>query len=184
MPFTIGQHFDDLKLYYGSFSPNPDGTVDKTISTVYPNSLVNMRDQVVDVVGQESTVLPLWMTTKQTDGRVLGFTKAWVICYANPGESDRISYNIRTQFGEILNRVDFISDRYVLDNQLTANWVPNEDSTDGGSWNPSPPLSTTFDLNTTTFDGNSLRFTAPVDMYGKTNQYDKYLVFPKTTILG
>ena len=146
VPFTIGQHFDDLKLYYGSFSPNPDGTVDKTISTVYPNSLVNMRDQVVDVVGQESTVLPLWMTTKQTDGRVLGFTKAWVICYANPGESDRISYNIRTQFGEILNRVDFISDRYILDNQLTANWVPNDDSTDGGSWNPSPPLGTTFDV--------------------------------------
>jgi len=162
--------------------------------TVYPNSLVNMRDQVIDTVGQTSTVLPLWMTTKQTDGRVLGFTKAWVICYAQPGESNRISYNIRTQFGEILNRVDFISDRYILDNQLTKNWVPNEDSTDGGNWNPSPPLSTTFNAdqttnptssgNATTFDGNSLRFTSPVDIYGKTDDYDKYLVFPKTNILG
>ena len=82
--------------------------------------------------------------------------------------------------------MDFISDRYILDNQLTENWVPNEDSTDGGNWNPNPPLSTTFDLDTTatTFDGNSLRFTTPVDMYGKTDKYDKYLVFPKTTILG
>jgi hypothetical protein len=190
---SIDQHFNDLILYYSSFVEQ-DGTVSQTITTVYPNSLINMRDQVVDVVGQESTVLPLWMTTKQTDGRVLGFTKAWVIAYTNPGESDRISYNIRTQFGEILNRVDFISDRYILDNQLTANWISNEDSTDGGNWNPSPPLSTTFNANqttnptgsgnATTFDGNSLRFTSPVDIYGKTDKYDKYLVFPKTNILG
>jgi hypothetical protein len=166
----------------------------QTISVVNPNSLINMRDQVVDTVGQTNTILPLWMTSKQTDGRVLGFTKAWVICYTNPGESDRISYNVRTQFGEILNRIDFISDRYILDNQLTANWVPNEDSTDGGNWNPSPPLTTTFNANQsvnptssgneTTFDGNSLRFTSPVDVYGKTDKYDKYLVFPKTNILG
>jgi hypothetical protein len=190
---SIDQHFNDLILYYSSFVEQ-DGTVSQTITTVYPNSLINMRDQVVDVVGQESTVLPLWMTTKQTDGRVLGFTKAWVIAYTNPGESDRISYNIRTQFGEILNRVDFISDRYILDNQLTANWISNEDSTDGGNWNPAPPLSTTFNANqttnptgsgnATTFDGNSLRFTSPVDIYGKTDKYDKYLVFPKTNILG
>jgi hypothetical protein len=167
---------------------------EQTVTTVYPNSLINMRDRVIDTVGQESTVLPQWMTTKQTDGRVLGFTKAWVICYTNPGESDRISYNIRTRFGEILNRVNFISDRYILDNQLTANWAVNEDSTDGGSWVPSPPLTTTFNANQTTnptssgnptiFDGNSLRFTSPVDIYGKTDKYDKYLVFPKTNILG
>ena len=145
-----------------------------------------MRDRVVDTVGQTNTVLPLWMTSKQTDGRVLGFTKAWVIAYVNPGESDRISYNIRTKFGEILNRVDFISDRYILDNQLTHNWVVNEDSVDGGSFSPSPPLTTTFNADQTTnpttsgkettFDGNSLRFTNPVDVYGKTDKYDKYFV--------
>jgi hypothetical protein len=145
-PFALEQHLDNLRLYFGSFSPNPDGTVDQTISTVYPNSLVNMRNQVVDVIGQQSTVLPLWMTTKQTDGRVLGFTKAWVICYTLSGESDRISYNIRTQFGEILNQVNFEVDRYILDNQLTKNWVSYNDSTDSGAWNPSPPLGTTFDV--------------------------------------
>lgn len=174
--------------------PYPVTISDQSITTVYPNSLINMRDRVVDTIGQTNTILPLWMTSKQTNGRVLGFTRAWVIAYTKPGESDRISYNIRTQFGEILNRVDFISDRYILDNQLTANWVPNEDSTDGGNWNPSPPLSTTFNAdqttnptpsgNPTTFDGDSLRFTSPVDVYGKTDSYDKYLVFPKTNILG
>ena len=124
----------------------------------------------------------------------LGFTKAWVIAYVNPGEADRISYNIRSQFGEILNRVDFISDRYILDNQLTANWVPNEDSTDGGNWNPSPALTTTFNVNQTTnptssgnptiFDANATQFTSPVDVYGKTDKYDKYLVYPTNNILG
>lgn len=168
--------------------------VTKTVTTVYPNSLVNMRDRVVDVVGQTNTILPLWMTSKQTDGRVLGFTKAWVIAYVNPGEADRISYNIRTRFGEILNRVDFISDRYILDNQLTTHWAVNEDSIDGGTWAPSPPLTTTFNANQTTnptasgketvFDGNSMRFTRPVDVYGKTDKYDKYLVYPTNNILG
>jgi hypothetical protein len=35
----------------------------------------------------------------------------------------------------------------------------------------------------TTFDGNSLQFIAPVDMYSNTNEYDKYLMFPKRNIL-
>jgi hypothetical protein len=36
----------------------------------------------------------------------------------------------------------------------------------------------------TTFDGGSMQFTAPVDMYSNTNEYDKYLVFPRRNILG
>jgi hypothetical protein len=35
----------------------------------------------------------------------------------------------------------------------------------------------------TVFDGNSLKFVAPVDMYDPTDTYDKYLVFPKSNIL-
>jgi hypothetical protein len=42
----------------------------------------------------------------------------------------------------------------------------------------------------TTFDGGSMQFTAPVDMYSSDNStttnttiYDKYLVFPKINIL-
>ena len=194
--FDLNDHLQKLaaRFYEGTRGTEIVVRGTQTVTTVNPNSLINMRDQVIDVVGQTNTILPLWMTSKQTDGRVLGFTKAWVIAYVNPGESDRISYNIRTKFGEILNRVDFISDRYILDNQLTANWVVNEDSIDGGSFAPSPPLTTTFNADQTTnptssgkettFDGNSMRFTRPVDVYGKTDKYDKYLVFPKTNILG
>ena len=50
------------------------------ITTVYPNSLINMRDQVIDTVGQISNILPRWMLSKQANGKVLGFVPAWVIC--------------------------------------------------------------------------------------------------------
>ena len=35
----------------------------------------------------------------------------------------------------------------------------------------------------TIFDGGSIQFTAPVDMYSNTQVYDKYVVFPKRNIL-
>lgn len=112
------------------------------IDVVYPNALVDMRDQVIDVVGQESKILPLWMQCTQADGNVLGFTPAWVIAYTIPGESGQIQYNIQTQYGTQLNQVDFEADRYELDNLATINWDAAEQQ-----WTPHPPTSTTFDIN-------------------------------------
>jgi len=115
------------------------------IDTVYPNSLINMRDQVVDTVGQISPpltpALPLWMTSKQADSSVLGFTPAWVIAYVKPGQSSRVAYNIRTQFTGHINRIDFKVDRYEIDRSMTYQWNP-----DTQEWNPQPPAATTFDL--------------------------------------
>lgn len=125
-----------VNLPYPIIDPTDGSTV---LTQVYPNSLVNMRDQVIDVVGQISTKLPLWMTSKQTNGRVLGFTPAWVICYTNPGESARIAYYIDSQFGQQLNRIDFKVDRYVLDSTLSRNWDPVAQD-----WTPEPSQ-TTFD---------------------------------------
>lgn len=150
-------------------------------STVYPNSLVDMRTQVIDSVGQISNVLPRWMVSKQVNGTVLGFTPAWVIAYTKPGESGQIAYNIKTQFGQRLNLVDFDVDRYELDNLLTKNW-----NRELQQWDPTPPSLTTFDVNPgppTVFDGNSVQFIAPVDMYSNTQIYDRYLLFPKRNIL-
>ena len=112
------------------------------IDVVFPNALVDMRDQVIDVVGQESKILPLWMQCTQADGNVLGFTPAWVIAYTIPGESGQIQYNIQTQYGIQLNQVDFEADRYELDNLATINWDAVEQQ-----WIPSPPESTTFDID-------------------------------------
>lgn len=201
--------------------PYPINQDDSTeVSIVYPNSLINMRDQVIDTVGEVSDILPLWMTSKQSNGRVLGFTPSCVLAYVKPGKGDQVAYYIRTKFGERLNLVDFEVDRYELDRLLSKNWDPIADST-GGAWEPTP-AQTYFDLlpstatstppwinqtgnvvnwtnssldqvtwtsdyvdgNQTTFDGNSLKFIAPVDMYSQTQVYDKYLVFPRRTILG
>ena len=150
-------------------------------TVVYPNSLVDMRTQVIDTVGQISNVLPRWMLSKQTDGRVLGFTPAWVIAYAQPGKGGQIAYNIKTKFGNRLNLIDFDVDRYELDNLLTKNW-----NRELQQWIPTPPEITTFDVipgPETVFDGSSIEFTVPVDMYSNTQIYDKYLVFPKRNIL-
>ena len=130
-----------INLPYAITDP-ADGSTE--ITQVYPNSLVNMRDQVIDVVGQISTKLPLWMTSKQTNGRVLGFTPAWVICYANPGRSKQIAYYISEYFAQQLNSVDFKVDRYVLDRTLSRNW-----DTETQQWTPQGSL-TTFDYYNTT----------------------------------
>lgn len=121
------------------------------LNVVYPNSLDNMRDQVIDTVGQISTTLPLWMTSKQADGRVLGFTPAWVICYTKPGRSRQIAYYLDTQFGVQLNRVDFKVDRYILDRALSLNW-----DTATQNWTPEPSLTTfdRFDTSGYAFIGN------------------------------
>jgi len=262
--------------------PYPINEADSTeVSVVYPNSLINMRDQVIDTVGQVGSILPLWMTSKQVNGRILGFTPAWVLAYTKPGRGEQIAYYVRTKFGERLNLIDFEVDRYELDRLLSKNWDPAGDSTTG-AWEPAA-AETTFDLenhyqlpvpndssfvftggtgyavgdtililgsqvggvdvtnnititieqvdmagtieearaagfaplfstgntytnvigtnitgsgvgatwdievvgaDATTFDGSSVRFIAPVDMYSNTQEYDKYLVFPKRTILG
>jgi hypothetical protein len=182
------------------------------ITSVTPNSLVNMRDQVIDVVGQVSNILPAWMISTQSNGTVLGFVPAWVIAYTQPGRAEQVAYNIRTQFDQPLNLIDFEVDRYELDRLLTKNWDPATDN-----WIPSPPEVTTFDVlgraviwrnnleqtvnwvnnnelsvtwvsggvegRATVFDQESLQFTAPVDMYSDTQEYDKYLVFSKRNIL-
>jgi hypothetical protein len=125
-----------VNLPYPIVDPSDGST---QISQVYPNSLTNMRNQVIDVVGQISTKLPLWMTSKQVNGRVLGFTPSWVLCYTKPNRSNQIAYYIQTQFGQQLNRVDFKVDRYILDQTLSRNW-----DTTTQDWTPQPSL-TTFD---------------------------------------
>lgn len=111
------------------------------IIAVYPNSLINMRNQVIDVVGQISNVLPLWMTSKQPNGRVLGFVPAWVIAYVNPGRGKQVAYNLQTIFGQQLNSIDFKVDRYILDRALSKNW-----DTVTQHWTPGAN-ETTFDLD-------------------------------------
>lgn len=125
----------------------------RQIAQVYPNSLDNMRDQVIQVVGQISKKLPLWMTSKQADGATLGFRPAWVMCYAKPGRSKQIAYYFSKYFENQLNAVNFKVDRYVLDRVLSKNW-----NADTQKWNPTPPTLTTFDR----FNNGSTNFIGQV----------------------
>lgn len=116
------------------------------VTQVYPNSLVDMRTQVVDVVGLidacGNVPLPLWMTSEQTNGRILGYIPAWVIAYTVPGRSDEIAYYIQTKWQGHLNEIDFTVDRYILDSELSANWDPETQQ-----WVPNPGNITTFDID-------------------------------------
>lgn len=137
----------------------PDGST--LIDTVYPNSLVNMRDQVIDVIGQVSPALPLWMTSKQSDGRVLGFTPAWVICYTIPGESGRVLYNIKNNWNQDLNSIDFKVDRYEIDRSQTWQWDSTTDE-----WQPQPPGATVFDT-----------FQVPISFVSWTDEDDQEIIW-------
>jgi hypothetical protein len=114
------------------------------IETVYPNSLINMRDQVIDSIGKISEYLPNWMISKQENGQILGYIPAWVLCYTKPGQSKRIAYYFNNTYPDKLNKIDFKADRYELDRLLSRNWDPVADSTQG-AWVP-PASATTFDL--------------------------------------
>ena len=107
------------------------------VTAVYPNSLTNMRNQMAAVVGQESSILPRWMLSEQTDGSVLGFVPAWVICYTQPGRSKQIAYYLKTQYPDSINKFDFEVDRYELDALLSKNWCPED--TYISAHNPVPP---------------------------------------------
>lgn len=153
--------------------------IDGARVTVYPNSLINMRNQVFDTVGRINPILPLWMTSKQTDGRVLGFTPAWVIAYVKPGAGARIAYNIQQKFGNQLNTIDFRADRYEIDRSASFAWDPAS-----LQWQPQPPQATVFNQDTTVFDVDSTVFVTPANTVTNTDQHDKYVLYPKTNILG
>jgi len=147
-----------------------DGTL---VTTVYPNSLANMRTRVIDEIGQTSKLLPRWMLSKQEDGNILGFTPAWIIAYAQPGQASLLQYKIQESIGTKLNLIDFEIDRYTIDSSLSLNWQyftadMDEITADNtvqlnapGRWLPG--IQTTFDRTQSTADDTLL--TADDDRY-------------------
>lgn len=109
--------------YYTSLTPG-------YARILYPNSLPNMRDRVGQELGvvNDSNLLPLWMTSQQSDGNTLGFTNAWVICYTKPGQSEIVKKNIETLWLDSssdnykLNKINFQIDRFSVDKSTTYNY--------------------------------------------------------------
>lgn len=114
--------FSDIQnnLFYTSLTPG-------SANNFYPASLDNMSKQLSTVLGNNpnSGLLPKWMTTQQANGNVLGYTRAWVICYTVSGKSSEILNNINENWPYKLNSIDFTVDRYYIDKSNTYNWNDN-----------------------------------------------------------
>ena len=116
--------------YYTSLTPG-------SATVLYPNSLINMRNRVSAVLGQEynSSLLPLWMTSQQANGNTLGYTQAWVICYTKPGKAVTIKNNINDNWAYKLNQINFNIDRFTVDKSTTYNY---DKTTNPPSWTGLP----------------------------------------------
>lgn len=103
-----------------------DGT---SYNIVHPNSSDNMTQRLEDTIGyQDQSSLPPWMTSNQPDATTttgftipLGYTKAVVIAYAQPGAGEKIAYRIRKS-NINFNQIEFAVDRYQLDNYYSRNY--------------------------------------------------------------
>jgi Putative Ig domain len=117
--------------YYTSLSPG-------YAQALYPNSLFNMRNRVANInypvvtdppspLGQEynSKLLPLWMTSQQSNGSTLGYTPAWVICYTKPYLANSIKDKINTQWPYTLNQINFNIDRFSVNKSATYDYDNN-----------------------------------------------------------
>jgi hypothetical protein len=96
----------------------------QTVRYLNPESLPNMRNELVTNIGQgsELSVLPKWMTSQQTDGNIIGFKPVWIICYVLPGYAETIRHNIINNWPHRLNEIDFTIDRYIIDKSYSYNY--------------------------------------------------------------
>lgn len=91
-------------------------------TTAYPNSFSNMKDVTVAALGYANKgALPDWMTSRQANGFILGFTRAVVLAYTVPGASSLIAYRFAQQNFN-MNEIDFTVDRYQIDNGYSDNY--------------------------------------------------------------
>jgi hypothetical protein len=128
-------------------------------TTLYPNSLDNMRQQIADTIGflNDASILPLWMQSQQVNGNVLGYTPSWVICYTKPGYSETIKNNILENWNHSLNEINFKIDRFEIDKSLTWDYDPDTET-----WAGLP---------------SGIPYPSP------SNSQDQYIYFPRRTIL-
>jgi len=94
-------------------------------ANVYPNSFQNMQSAISSHLGYANQgALPDWMSSPQTDKKVLGFTRAIVLAYTVPGASSLIAYRLKAN-GIEFNNIDFVADRYDLDNTYSSHFDIN-----------------------------------------------------------
>jgi len=112
---------EDSSSYKGNSPANSQ--YDPLINqNVYPNSFVNMGGVITEATGYANRgAIPDWMSSPQANKKQLGFTRAVVLAYTVPGASKLIAYRLETN-GISFNNINFVADRYDLDNSLSSNY--------------------------------------------------------------
>lgn len=116
----------DQQVNEQGLGPNISTTLSNNsvgVSTIYVNSFPNMAERISENIGYENrSVLPKWMTSRQDNGTVLGFTRALVIAYTLPGKSAEVAYRV-SQVADNFKLIDFTVDRYEWDSILSDNFI-------------------------------------------------------------
>jgi len=87
---------------------------------IYPNSFSNMQYRIDEAIGYSNRgSLPVWMTSVQENGLVLGLTRAVVIAYTKPGASKLIKYRLENTNKWPEGNFSFVADRYQWENFLS-----------------------------------------------------------------
>jgi hypothetical protein len=121
------------------------------ITTVYPNSFTNMVRRMSANIGyQDRSILPSWMTSRQENGTVLGFTRCLVLAYVNPGRSAEVAFRVKSYY-DGLNSIDYTIDRYLLDSVLSNNFIVTPVTGSGNI---------TANIRSANITGNSTAFTS------------------------
>ena len=151
----------------------------KNKTKLYPSGMEIMRKVLIDGIGyQDSRVLPLWMRSTQTNGEMLGYVPAIVLCYAKPTKAAHIKYYLNgAKTTKELQKSSFTVDRLLWDNSRSKNFNKTTQK-----WTTT--AETTFDSDTTTFEGANTGFFGNVDkLETNWNTGDTYLKFPRETIM-
>lgn len=101
---------------------------------------------------QDRGILPRWMTSRQPDGTVLGFTRALVLAYVNPGRSAEVAYRVRNAYQDF-NLIDFTIDRYEWDSILSNNYIKSDEAIAGTGYLIANTQSNIVTGNSTIFSG-------------------------------
>jgi YHYH protein len=106
-----------LKLPDRAMSADYNGQLasDVNKSTIFGNSVTNMRNNVKSLGSTKRNFLPLWMRTAQSfSGVAQSFTKAIPLCYCIPGGADTILLNIKHS-GFDFKMINYTVDRAIID---------------------------------------------------------------------
>lgn len=132
-----------------------DGSGDRV---VYPNSLINMRQQLMSTIGMSvREVLPKWMSNRQADGSIIGWKPVVIISYLKPGTGERALFNLKRRTDLDQKIISFDFDRYIWDNNLsktynadTGEYLTSAETTfdiEKGFTNPDPVATVDFALD-------------------------------------